>query len=514
MAGISETLRDGAVPIDDIAKNRHLIPLREVVLSGKFIGHGDEHIVDRLSGFLSSQSLHSALTNWFGDSSPDDVRGALDRDIVELDMLLSEQLDVVLHHPAFLQLEGRWRGLHWLLHHVETSSRLIVRILNVSWVEICRDLELASDFDQSLLFRKIYEEEFGTAGGTPYGLMIVDHDVRHRTSGQSRTDDVNALAALGMIGAAAFSPMIVGASPALLDVDHFHELSETIDVMAPLRNDDHARWRGLATRTDMRFVGVVLPRLQARQPWQDDGSRKSGFRYTEYAPAPEHRVWSSASYAFAVVVGRAFTTFGWPADVRGIEIDRVGGGLVQDIAPEAYSTDPAGVWSRIPLEIVWTDRQERELLAAGLIPLASVPNTEDSVFGAASSVLTPQRYSGRNAAVASANARLSTQINSTLCASRFAHYVKVMGREMVGSFRTSDEIQRQLEAWLTQYVNGNLAAGGESRAQHPLVAAQVEVEEQLGKPGSFRCVIRLQPHYQLDDMAASFQLVTEFGEPS
>ena len=226
----------------------------------------------------------------------------------------------------------------------------------------------------------------------------------------------------------------------------------------------------------MRFVGVALPRVLARPPWQDDGTRDDGFRYGEYAPTNEDRVWMNAGFAFASVVARAFAHYGWPADVRGVETDRIGGGLVTDVPLEPFSTDPDHVWVRNSVEIVLTERQERLLLDAGLIPLSAVPYSEELVFGAVRSLQVPQRYQGPNANAADANARLSTQINSILCASRFAHHLKMKGRHMVGSFKTASEIEHFLQAWLTQYVNGNLAATGDSRARFPLVAGRVSGE--------------------------------------
>ena len=315
--------------------------------------------------------------------------------------------------------------------------------------------------------------------------------------------------ALSGVAAAAFSPVIIGASPALLEVDSFADLATSIDLAAPLRNTEHDRWRSLASRADMRFVGVALPHVLARQPWQDDGTRADGFRYSEYAPTNEQRVWMGAGFAFASVVARAFAQYAWPGDVRGVETDRIGGGLVTGVPLEPFSTDPDHVWVRNPVEIVLTDRQERSLLDVGLMPLSSVPNSEELVFGAVRSLQVPQRYQGANANAADASARLSTQINSILCASRFAHSLKMMGRHMTGSFKTADEIERFLQAWLTQYVNGNVAASGDSRARFPLVGGRVTVNEMPGRPGSFGCVIQLQPHYQLDDISAGFQLVTD-----
>ena len=487
--------------------------LRDAVLAGRFVGRDDQSLADGFRQFLTADG-RAALDLWFGPAAgmgPDALRGALDRDIATIDAMLSEQLDAILHHPRLTRLEGRWRGLFWLVDGADLSARLKIKILQIGWTEICRDLDLASEFDQSHLFRKIYEEEFGSPGGEPYGLLVVDHEVRHRADASSRTDDVSALASLSGIAAAAFSPMILGASPALLEVDHFHDLANVIDIVAPLRNGEHARWRGLSARTDMRFVGIALPRMLVRLPWRDDGTRDDGFRYAEYAPGSQDRVWCNAAYAFAAVTARAVSAYGWPADVRGVETDRVGGGLVENVPHETFDTDFDHAWMRVPLEIVWNDRQERELLGAGLIPLAGVPNSEELVFGAVRSLLAPARFSGPTAAAANANARISSQINSVLCASRFAHHLKIMGRHMVGSFKTADEIQRQLQGWLTRYVNGNLSAGSESRARHPLVAGQVEVKEHIGKPGSFGCVVRLQPYYQLDDVTATFQLVTEVG---
>ena len=493
-------------------------PVRDAVLSGGFAGRANPDLGNQFTDFLTGGAA-AAVGLWFGDDrgrwyldNLPALRGALDRDIAAIDAVLSEQIDEILHHPRLTKLEGSWRGLAWLVGGADLSARLKIKVLNIGWPAICRDLEMASEFDQSQLFRKIYEEEFGSPGGEPYGFLIVDHEVRHRPDATSRTDDVSALSALASVAAAAFAPVILGASPTLLEVDSFEDLGNVLDITAPLVNAEHARWRGLAARSDMRFVGVALPRMLARTPWEDDGTRTDGFRYTEYAPLSEHRVWSNAAYAFAAVVGRAFATFAWPADVRGVETDRIGGGLVQDVTAEAFATDRDHAWTRIPLEIVWNDRQERELLSAGLIPLASIPNSEELVFGAVRSLQAPQRHAGANAGAANANARLSAQINSILCASRFAHHLKMMGRQMVGSFRNQDEIERDLQSWLTRYINGNTSAGGDSRARFPLVAGRVEVREHVGKPGSFGCVVRVQPHYQLDDVTATFQLVTDLGD--
>ncbi|MEI7712550.1 MAG: type VI secretion system contractile sheath large subunit [Rhodospirillales bacterium] len=499
------------------APDNDLPGLRADMLAGRFVGRNDIVLADSFADFLSGDASDAVLL-WFGPDlgrrlmlDPNDLRGALDRDVAALDTMLSEQLDAILHDGRFRKLEGGWRGLAWLVDGVEQGTKLKIKALNASWAEICRDLERAVEFDQSQLFKKIYEDEFGTPGGEPYGLMVVDHEVRHRPTATARTDDVNALTLLSGVAAASFCPTILAAAPVLLDAETFADLNNVSDISRPLRDTDHARWRTLGSRSDMRFVGIALPRLLARQPWEADGTRADNFSYTEYAPTTEERVWMNPAFAFAVVVARAFAQYAWPADVRGAETDRVGGGLVDGAPIEPFRTDAGHTWTRMPVEIVWNDRQERELLDAGLMPLSAIPYSEELVFGAVRSVLTPQRSAGPTVTIADANARLSSQINSILCASRFAHHLKMKGRQMVGSFKTADEIQRSLQQWLTTFINGNLNANGETRARFPLVNGKVSVTELAAKPGVFGCVLHLQPHYQLDDVSATFQLVTDLG---
>ena len=337
--------------------------------------------------------------------------------------------------------------------------------------------------------------------------------MRHRPGPGSPTDDVTALGALAGVAAAAFAPVVLGASPALLQVDSFSDLAAVTDLGSPFRGPDHARWRGLAGQEDMRFVAVALPRLLARAPWGDDAGRPDGFRYSEYAPDSECRVWMGAGFAFAAAAARAFAQYGWPADVRGCETDRLGGGLVVDLATEPFGTDMHGAWVRQPLDVVLTDRQERALVEAGLMPVSALPFGHEAVFGAVRSLQSAQQHQGPNAEAANANARLSAQLNSMLCTSRFAHYVKLLGRGMVGSFRTAEEIERQLQEWLTGYVNANLAGGPDSRARYPLVNGRVAVHERPGRPGVFGCTMLLQPHFQLDNVSATFRLVTDITAP-
>jgi len=498
--------------------------LRDEVLNGCYFGAAWSEAARRVASF-PTQNCGEALVAWFGREraehlvgSPEVLRGALDRDIAAIDALISEQLDIILHHEHLRRLEGSWRGLVWLVRALDPAGRVKVKLLNVAWRELCRDLERAIEFDQSQMFRKIYEEEFGSPGGEPYGLLVIDHEVRHRPSPRTArdgppTDDVAGLAALANVAAAAFSPTVVAASPALLGVDEFSDLTHVTDMVAPFRGPEYARWRSLSTREEMRFVALTLPRVLARPPWRDDPARADGFRYAEYAPDRTGRVWMSAGYAFAAVVARAFANHAWPADIRGAETDRLGGGVVAELPTETFRTDPEHVWVRPSLDVVLTDAQERALFDIGMMPLAALPFTEEAIFSSAQSLQRAARYIGSTAAAAEASARLSTQVNSMLTVSRFAHYIKMLGREAVGSFQTAGEIERHLQGWLSNYVNSNPRGGADMRARYPLVSGQVTVAERPGKPGVFGCTVLLQPSFQLDDVSATFRLVTEFATP-
>jgi type VI secretion system protein ImpD/type VI secretion system protein ImpC len=258
----------------------------------------------------------------------------------------------------------------------------------------------------------------------------------------------------------------------------------------------------------------VLPRVLARPPWPDDGGRDDGFRYREAAPSAAERVWMNGGYAFAAVVARAAAQFGWPADVRGADPDRIGGGLVTHLPAEPHRLSQTSQLPRLPIEIVFTDRQERELIEAGLMPIGALPHTEALLFGAVRSLYRPPRPAGPAGMAAFADSRVVTQINAVLCASRFAHYLKIRGRETIGRLRRPDEIEFELRTWLTGFVNRNALATAETRATHPLYDAAVRVSERADKPGVFDCTIDLQPYFQLDNVTASFSFATEIAPPS
>jgi len=490
--------------------------LRHPVLAGQLPA-------EAWSRFLTAPAP-DALRLWFGPAAlaacaghAAALRYAIDRDILALDRMIAAQLDAVLHHKRLQALEASWRGLRWLLDQVEDGpgDRIVVRVLNTAWREIARDMERAGDPEQSQLFRKIYETEFGMAGGEPFGLLVADYAVRHhRPDRDYPTDDKAVLEHLTAIGAAAFAPVVVGAAPALLDVESFAELGPIADPAACLADPDHARWRGLRDRLDSRFLAVALPRVLARPPWPDDGTRGDGFRYRERAAAVTDRLWMNAGYAFAAVVARAAARFGWPADVRGADPDRVGGGLVTGLPMEPHRLSDTLSLPRLPLEVVFTDRQERSLTEAGLMPLGALPYGEELLFGSVRGLYRPPRLAGPAAQGAAANYRMAAQMNATLCASRFAHYLKIRGRQTVGRTRQPQEIEMELRTWLTGFVNRNTQATAETRATHPLYDANVSVSELPDKPGAFTCKIMLQPYFQLDDVTAAFNFETEIAPPA
>jgi len=500
--------------------------LRGTVLRGAFLGRAAA-AAEALAEFLVEPSAAAALRRWFGaealadmlahDGSPATraaaiarLEEAVDRDIATLDRLLSAQTEAVLADERLRRLEGSWRGLAWLCHRVPLGARIRLRVLVLRWAELCRDFDRAAEFDQSQLFRKVYEEEFGTPGGEPYGLLCGDWELRPFPGPGSPTDDVSGLDGLAAVAAAAFAPTVVAAHPALFGLDGFGELSPATDPTEPMHGTERRRWRNLQEREDTRFLAVLLPRTLARPPWPDQGTRADGFRFLPDPGRPGARAWMSAVYPFAAVVMRAFAIWGWPADIRGAAISESAvAGVVDRLPVERLPSDPPGLPARPPVEVALTDEQERQAVEAGLLPMVGLDSLPEAVFAAAPSLHRPPRMVGENAAAANANQRLSAQFNAVLCVSRFAHCIKMMGRQMAGSFKTAEEIEQRLQDWLLGFASASGGATGESGARQPLRNVRVQVTERPGQPGVFGCIIHLQPHYQLDEVGAAFRLVTD-----
>lgn len=502
------------------------VALRALVLSGRFLGQDMGTTgAAQVAALITEDSAAAAMRTWFGEGLGRIIRHdgtargratalhrleeAVDRDIAALDRLIGAQVDAILHHERLRRLEGSWRALAWLADRIPFGSRIKLRFLTARWAELCRDFERALEFDQSALFKMVYEGEFGTPGGEPFGMLVADYEVRHAPGPGSPTDDVAGLDGLAGVAAAAFAPAVVAAHPALLGFDAWSGLGAAADLTDVLRGTERTRWRSLQAREDSRFLSVVLPRMLARAPWPDDATRADRFRYREHAPTSETRVWMNAGYALAAAAVRAFARTAWPADVRGAAVNRdPSGGVIEGLPVERLSGDPRDAPLRPPVEVALTDDQERQAVEAGFVPFIGLELLPEASFAATPSIHRPPRMTGENATAANANQRLSAQFNAMLCVSRFAHCVKLMGRDMVGSFKTADDIERRLGRWLQGFTNIS-AAGGETGARYPLRDARVEVMEKPGQPGVYGCTILLQPHYQLDEVGAAFRLVTD-----
>jgi type VI secretion system ImpC/EvpB family protein len=495
-----------------------ILPLREAMLGGRFFGGA--RAAEEVGPFLAARGKRETLTTWFGaDRLSEIARGpdaaarleeALDRDIARIDALISRQLDAVLHHPRMTRLEGTWRGLDWLVQHVEHDRLVKIRVLHARWAEIVRDLERAADFDRSNLFRLIYEEEFGTPGGEPFSMIAADYEIRGMPSAEHPTDDITALALLATVAAAAFCPICLPAAPQLLGLGTFHEAGPGFDFIAAMKRPEIARWRNLSGREDARFLALVLPRTLARAGWMPDGTRADRFRYREHAGEASRKVWTSPVFAIALVAARSFARYRWPGDIRGAEPSwDAAGGVVDTLPHERFRADPPGAPPRPPLELSLTDDQERQAAESEMIAFCGLQGLPEASFGAVPTLHRPPKMTSD---VANANQILSAQLNSLLCVSRFAHVLKLMGRDMIGGFLDAGEIELRLQRWLSQHIGGALG-GGDSAARYPLRDARVEIREKPGKPGHFGCTILLQPHHQLDDVGAAFRLVTEMRAP-
>ncbi len=432
----------------------------------------------------------------------------VDRLVALIDGVLTRQVNAILHHPAFQAFEARWRGLAYLVEHASAVSGVSVKVLSVSWRELCRDLDRSVEFDQSRLFELVYGQEFGMPGGEPYGLLIGDYAVGHKPDEIERTDDVGALRTLAGIAAAAFAPFLVQARPELLELDSFADLDLLPEMTHVFEGAEFIRWQSLRSWEDSRFLGIAAPRVLMRPPLTPhDRRRIDGFMFEETVTADGRELlWGNPVFVFARVVVRAFAQSGWFADLRGAPQDQDAGGLVTDLPSISFSTDRAGLAAQPPVEIRLTSAQERALSEHGLVPIGCAPGTPYLVLNANPSLHRPARSQSR---IADENARLAAMLQYVLCASRFAHYLKVMMRDRVGSVGSAAAIEEMISTWLARYCLGSDDASPDLKARFPLREASVAVREMPGRPGVLGCVLRLQPHFQLDDVSASFQLVAE-----
>jgi type VI secretion system protein ImpC len=427
-----------------------------------------------------------------------DMESAINARISEIDRLVSAQLNEIMHAEPFQKLEGSWRGLNHLVMNSETGTMLKIRVFNVSKKDLLKDLERAAEFDQSALFKKIYEEEFGTFGGHPYGALIGDFEI------SNHPQDMALIEKLSQVAAAANAPFIGAASPELFGWESYQDLTEVRDLAKIFDRTEFAKWRSFRESEDSRYVGLTLPRTLARLPYGKDTVPTETFNFKEDVTGRDHSkyLWSNAAYAFGTRLTESFALYQWCAAIRGVE----GGGLVQGLPTHTFQTDEGDVALKCPTEISITDRREKEFSDLGFIPLVHCKNTDYAAFFGAQSAQKAKKYDQDSA---NANARLSTQLQYIMAVSRFAHYIKAMMRDKIGSFMSRSECEQFLNQWIMQYVVSNDDVGPAMKAARPLREARIEVAEVPGKPGAYKAVAFLRPHFQLDELTVSLRLVAE-----
>lgn len=478
-------------------------------------GNSSPVAVSFLDRFLSTSTSADSLRAWFAGRVPasaDEISRQLLHAVAAIDGQINELLNAILHHPQFQRLEAGWRGLFYLAERAdaEGDTGIKIKVLSASWKELERDFERSSEFDQSQLFRKVYDQEFGTPGGEPFGALLGDYEIHPRPGPGHPHDDLGVLRAISQVAAAAFCPFIAGVHPAFFGIDQFATLENRLDHAKTFEQVDYLKWRSLRDSEDSRFVGLALPRVLMRLPHADDGTRLDGFRFHEDVTGPDASkyLWGNAAFAMGGVLIRAFAQAGWLADIRGVQRGVDGGGLVTSLPSHSFATDRLGVAVKASTDVVISDRLEKELSDLGFIPLADCADTEFAAFYSNQSVQKPKKY---DRPAATTNARISSMLQYMLCVSRFAHYIKVLGRDKVGSFAEASSLEQFLQEWIVKYVTTDPEAAPETKARFPLREARVQLFDLPGKPGCHQCVMHLAPHYELDELTAAVRIATELA---
>lgn len=423
--------------------------------------------------------------------------------IAAIDQLLSKQLAAVMHSEKFQKLEGSWRGLNHLITSSETGSQLKIRMLNISKNELGKDLEKAVEFDQSQIFKKIYESEFGIAGGQPYAALVGDYEF------SSHPDDISLLSKMSNVAAAGFCPFLSAAAPEMFGFDSYTELLKPRDLEKVFDSAEYIPWRSFRDSEDSRFVTLTMPRVLARLPYGQATKPIDAFNFEEAPRGADGRhietghdnyCWTNAAYALGVTMTKAFAEYGWCTSIRGAE----GGGKVEGLPSHTFVSDDGDTDQKCPTEIGITDRREAELSKLGFLPLCHYKNTDYAVFFGAQTTQKPKKFDNPDA---TANAAISARLPYIMATSRIAHFLKVMARDKIGSFMEASEAEEWLNRWISGYVNGSPGASAEMKARYPLAEARVEVKEVPGQPGVYNAVAWMRPWLQMEELTASLRLV-------
>ena len=446
---------------------------------------------------LTSQALEGTVT-W-----DKNLTHTINQAINAIDTAMSKQLSAIMHQEKFQKLEGSWRGLNHMVTNSETGKSLKIRMLNVSKKEIARDLDKAVEFDQSQIFKRIYEDEFGIAGGEPFGALIGDFEF------SNHPEDIDFLSNMSHIAASGFCPFISAAGASMFGFDDFTELSKPRDIGAVFESQEYIKWRSFRESEDSRFVTLVMPRVLARSPYGAATKAIDAFNFEEFdvdasgmSESAEHSdyCWMNAAYVMGTTMTNAFAETAWCTAIRGAE----GGGKVEGLPTHLFKSDDGDVDQKCPTEVGITDRREVELSGEGFLPLCHYKNTDYSVFFGSQTAHRPKTFADPDS---TANASISARLPYVMATARIAHYLKVMARDKVGSFMEAKECERWLNKWISQYTNSNPDASAEMKAKYPLAAARVEVQEIPGQPGCFNAVAYLKPWLQMEELTTSMRLV-------
>ena len=431
----------------------------------------------------------------------DDVLHSIDAMIAEIDKKLSDQVNAIIHNDEYQTLESAWRGLHHLVNNTETDEQLKIRVMAISKKDLGKTLRKfkGAAWDQSPIFKKLYEEEFGQFGGEPYGCLVGDYHFNHSAP------DVELLGEMAKVAAAAHAPFITGADPSLMQFESWQELSNPRDLTKITSTPEYAAWNSLRNSEDSKYLGLTMPRFLGRMPYGANTNPVEEFAFEEDVGAAESEnfSWVNAAYGMATNINRSFKEYGWCSRIRGVE----SGGTVDNLPTHTFPTDDGGVDMKCPTEIGISDRREAELAKGGLMPLIHRKNTDMAAFIGAQSLQRPAEYDDPDA---TANANLAARLPYLFATCRFAHYLKCMVRDKVGSYKSREDMQKFLQEWITQYVDGSPENSGEiTKAQKPLAAAEVVVEEVEGNPGYYASKFFLKPHYQLEGLSVSLRLTSK-----
>ncbi len=455
---------------------------------------GAKTLVEQAVQTLAQQALeHTTLIS-------NDAHESIDAMVAELDKRMSEQVNEILHAAEFQQVESAWRGLHYLVSNTETDEMLKIRVMDISKKELGKTLHSFRGiaWDQSPIFKKVYEEEYGNLGGEPFGCLVADYYF------DNSPPDVELLREISKVSAAAHAPFIAAASPGLMQMQSWQQLADPRDLTNIFSTPDYAGWRSLRASEDARYIGLAMPRFLARLPYGAKTSPVEEFNFEEETAGGAHGAytWANSAYAMAVNINRSFKEYGWCSRIRGVEA----GGAVEGLPTHTFKTDEGKIAMKCPTEIAIGDRREAELAKNGFMPLLHRKNSDMAAFIGAQSLQKPQEYDDPDA---TANANLSARLPYLFACCRFAHYLKCIARDKVGTFKERDDMQRWLKKWVMNYVDGDPTGSSEDvKARKPLADAEVKVEDVPGNPGYYAAKFYLRPHYQLEGLTVSLRLVS------